>query len=278
MTIDYEKLKGRPFPDMLRHYTSADAVRFARGFGAGHRDATGHDPFADTSAAQALPMIAVPLADGEFWQQQADTGIVWQKIVHAEESLTVHQPLPAAGTVVVSQHISEIYDRGADKGAVMVQQQFLHDDKGSLLATIDVTTLLRGNGGFGGKPYVPVRLKIPDNRTPDKVIEIQTPAEEDAVFRLSSDIKIASDSSNRKSMMRGVGCFGTAGRGVLQLVCGNRPQAFKRMGVRYVGPMFADETMRIELWQVAPGKAVFRMSACERGALVLDSSYVEFEA
>ncbi|WP_083664343.1 FAS1-like dehydratase domain-containing protein [Herminiimonas arsenitoxidans] len=276
--IDYDKLMARPFPDVKRHYSAQDAIRYARGFGAGRTSGSYIDePFLQQDQTRALPMIAVPLADGEFWQKDPDTGIDWQQIVHAEEALTVHKPIPAQGTVVISQHIDEIYDRGPDKGAVMQQKQFLHDGQGELLATIDVTTILKGNGGFGGKAYESTRLKMPEDCAPDAVIEIMTPKEEDAIFRLSADIKISSRTGKDKAMMRGVGCFGTAGRAVLKLVCDNKPERLKRLGVRYVGPMYTDEIMRVELWHVGKGRAVFRMSARGRDALVLNHSYVEFD-
>lgn len=278
MKLDYDKLMARPFPAMVRHYSAEDAIRFARGFGAGSRPGVSADaPFIRARDTQALPMIAVPLADGEFWQQQPDTGIVWQKIVHAEEVLAIHQPVPVSGTVVISQRIEEIYDRGVEKGAVMLQKQFLHNEKGTLLATIDITTVLKGNGGFGGKPYAPARMSMPEDRPPDAVIEMQTPGHDDAIFRLSADIRVAADNKSGKSMMRGVGCFGTAGRAVLALVCDNRPERLKRLGVRYVGPMYTDEVMRVELWNLQKGKAVFRMSARGREAMVVNHSYVEFE-
>ncbi|MES2258566.1 MAG: MaoC family dehydratase N-terminal domain-containing protein [Pseudomonadota bacterium] len=277
--IDYDKLMAWPFPAVRRDYDSADAIRFARGFGAGRGGALqlADQPYLARGTVLALPMIAVPLADGEFWQQRPETGIDWRQIIHAEEALTVHRPIPACGTVVITQRIEEIFDRGAEKGAVMLQKQFLHDADGQALATIDVTTMLRGNGGFGGKPYAPAKLLLTDQRAPDCQIELQSADDRDAVFRLSAEIKAAAGAPPGKSMMRGVGGFGTAGRAILQLVCGNQPTRLKRLAVRYAGPMYTDEVLRVELWRLAPGKAVFRMSAPGRNALVLNNSYVEFE-
>lgn len=277
MSIDYQKLMQWPFATVARHYTQEETIRIAKGFGAGLGGALEQDDADFVAGKVALPMMAVALADGEFWQMQPETGIDWRRIVHAEEGITVHYPLASAGTVVVSQHTEEIFDRGAERGAVMQQKQFLHAEDGTLLVTIDVTTVLKGNGGFGGKAYNPTRVQIPEHRQPDATLEIHTPKDnDDAIFRLSKVLAVAADLGSDKSMMRGLGCFGLAGRGVLKLVCANRPERLKRLVVRYAGPMLTGEVMLIELWHLEQGQAVFRMSSRERKALVLNNCLVEF--
>ncbi len=279
MALDYDRLMAWPFPEVERHYEGGDSVAFARGFGAGTGGhmAQADRPYLRPAAPLAMPMIAVPLCDGEFWQQHPDTGIDWRQIIHAEEALTMHAPLPASGSVRISQRVVDLFDRGEGKGAVMLQEQSVRSRDGELLATIDVTTLLRGNGGFGGKPYQAGRLKMPDDRAPDAAIELYSAVEADAIFKLSADIVAAAGAPEGKSMMRGVGCFGTAGRALLALACDNQPRRLKKLAVRYTGPMFTGELLRVEMWRVAPGRALFRMLAPERGnAPVLDNCLLDY--
>jgi acyl dehydratase len=281
--LDYQKLLNWPFPAVTRSYTRADSIAIAKGYGAGASTELQADdaPFIDASApVKALPMSAVALADGEFWQQNPETGIVWQQIIHAQESVRMHQPLPAEGTVVITQKIKDLFDRGAEKGAVMVQEQLLSDTAGQPLATIEVVTVLRGNGGFGGKPQDSSRPEPFPERPADAVLDIATPPEPETMFRLSAEIKVAAQAEGGdkpRAMLRGVGCFGLAGRGVLKIACGNEPARLRAFGVRYAGPMFTGETMRIELWHLREGYAVFRMQAVEREKPVLSFGYVEFE-
>ncbi|MCY1262304.1 hypothetical protein D9M69_138390 [compost metagenome] len=282
MSLDYQKLIDWPFPAVTRRYGQEDCIRFARGFGAG---ASTDWAEADRSylepgkGLQALPMSAVALADGEFWQMDPRTGIAWQQIVHAQETLRLHRPLSSEGELVVTQKIDEIFDRGADKGAVMLQTLTLSEPTGATVATIEVTTVLRGNGGFGGKPQDTPRPTPLPERSADLVLEIPTPPEPDTLFRLSADIAIAAQTQGKpQAMIRGVGCFGLAGRGAIRMVCGNDAARLRSLSVRYAGPMYSGETMRIELWQMEPGFALFRMHAVERDKPVLSHGVIEFEA
>jgi len=280
--FDYQTLIDWPFPTVTRRYDQEDCIRFARGFGAGASGtwADTDRPFLEPGRAlAALPMAAVALADGEFWQMDPRAGIAWQQIVHSQETLRIHRPLACEGELVVTQKIDEIFDRGAKKGAVMLQTLTLSEPSGEPVASIEVTTLLRGNGGFGGKPQdTPHPAPLPD-RGADLVLEVPTPPEMDTLFRLSADIAIAAESQGKpQAMIRGLGCFGLAGRGVLRMVCGNEAERLRSLSVRYAGPMFTGETMRIELWQMEPGLALFRMHAVERDKPVLSHGVVEFEA
>ncbi|HDZ55231.1 MAG TPA: hypothetical protein ENI17_08085 [Pseudomonas xinjiangensis] len=280
MTINYQALMARQFAPSTRHYSRAESAHFARGFGAG-MDAAQADydePWLNPDAPKALPMAAVALADGEFWQQDPATGIVWQKIVHSAESIRMHGPLPPEGSVVATQRIKDIFDRGADRGAVMVQEQNLSDAQGNLLVSIEVTTVLKGNGGFGGQPPTSPRPEPLPNRPPDGVLDLCTPTAEDTAFKLTVDLDVAGADTEgvKRSMIRGVGCFGLAGRAALKLACANQPDRLQAFGVRYAGPMFTGETMRIALWEVGSGLAVFRMDAVERNQPVLSHGFIEY--
>ena len=159
----------------------------------------------------------------------------------------------------------------------MQQQQVLSDLAGLPIATIDITTILKGDGGFGGTPFTPARIELPHDRAPDATLEVAAPRDDDhAMFRLSKEIAVAASLPPGQSMMRGVGCFGLAGRAVLELVCGGQTERLKRLSVRYAGPMLTGETMAIEMWHVGPGRAMFRMKARERDALVVNNCLVEF--
>lgn len=282
MSLNYEKIKNWPITTVRKRYTREEMARIASGFGAGlpgplqEEDAR----FIQIEQLQALPMAAVALADGEFWQMDPELGLQWKKTVHAGESITVHRPLPVEGELVVKRWVEDVYDRGADRGALIIERQQLSDAQGQPYITIVVSTVLRGDGGFGGKAEPPrERLVFPD-RAPDDALELKTPLEEGAVFRLPRTFDVTSgcgEDTPTQSMLRGLCSFGIAGRAVLKLCCENAPARLRKFSVRYAGPMFTEETVRAELWRVGPGRAVFLLRAIERNALVLNNCYVEFD-
>ena len=282
MPLNYQKIKNWPFRPRTRSYTREDLVRYARGFGAGlpgplqEADARYIDP----GAADALPMAAVALADGEFWQQDPRADLNWKQTVHAEEAITVHRQLPVTGSVTVNRRIVEIYDRGPGKGAMVLEQMQLTDQDGLALVTIDAITVLRDDGGFGGSNEgAPRPRPVPADRPPELTIEIATPSIDVPVFQISSEFTVAAASAAApdQRMLRGVCAFGLAGRAVLKLLCDNDPKRLRRLVVRYAGPMMTDETMRLELWRTAGNEAAFRMHAVERDAPVLVHCHAQIE-
>jgi hypothetical protein len=256
-------------------FTPEDAIRYARGFGAdlGGQLQTDDQRFLDPQATLALPMIAVALADGEFWHAKPDAGLHWKQMVHAEEAITVHQPLPQQGVLTVERCVVDIYDRGINKGALLKERQVLSDERGAALVTIDITTILRGDGKFGVNTESPPRaVAVRDHRPADAVVEMRTPGAEQTIFALASNLDVAKDLTGARPeqlMLRGMCGFGLAGRAVLHLVCGNDPQRLKRLFVRYAGPLLTDETAKVERWHTGAGSAAFRLTAIERFAPVL---------
>ena len=140
---------------------------------------------------------------------------------------------------------------------------------------------LRGNGGFGGTDKVAPRPpRVPADRPADAIIDIGTPDSDNRTFQLGSEFVEAVKSEllvSDKPMLRGVCSFGLAGRAVLKLACDNDPARLKHLGLRYIAPVFAEETLHTELWFLESGKAAFRVSSIERETVVIDNGVAEFE-
>ena len=65
---------------------------------------------------QALPTMAVVLGTGPAWMTDPQWGIDYTRVVHGEQMLTVHRPLPPSGAIAATESIEEIYDKGAEQG------------------------------------------------------------------------------------------------------------------------------------------------------------------
>jgi hypothetical protein len=287
MTFEYQRIKNWPIEPVTETYTREDTVQFARGVGAGLAPHYANIEQRYLSAEPTtLPMMAVILGSaGALWTNDPATGIDWKKMLHAEEAVTLHKPLPALGSVTAQFAVDEIYDKGADKGALMIESARLTDASGDLLATVSVTMFLRGNGGCGGaSTESPKPHAVPSDRAADIVIDLPTPRDDDAIYKLPDVFAAASQNTlngsskegrKKQSMLRGVCCFGLAGRAVILGMAEGDAQRLRHLCLRYTGPVFTDETLRTELWNIEPNKIAFRVSSVERGTVVMNNGYAE---
>lgn len=284
MAIDYARVMNWPFAPLTESYTRADSIRFARACGAGMEgplQAEDSRYLVDGHGLQALPMLSVMLNQGPMWTQDPATGVDWTRTVHAEESIIMHRPLPSQGRLTARYGVDAVFDKGADKGALMYETKHLEDSSdGTPIAAVQVGTFLLGDGGFGGgtegKPPPP--HAVPEDRPPDASIELKSALNPDPLYKLGAEFvkAVSVQVPQGQVMLRGVCAFGIAGRGVMALACGNEPTRLKRLSLRYAGPIFTGETVKIDLWHSGPGKASFQVSAVERNVVLLKNGHVAF--
>ncbi|MFC7554580.1 MaoC/PaaZ C-terminal domain-containing protein [Pseudoroseomonas wenyumeiae] len=187
--IDYDTLRHFPIPEVRQRITPRDAVFYALSVG------LGQDPlderqldFVDSHRKlRALPSMAVVLGHPGFWLGNPATGVDAVRIVHGEQSLTLHQPLPVEGEIIARTRVTGLVDKGEGKGALLYSEKELRDAKGTLLAVTGSTTFLRGDGGFGG-PSGPVKAPnaMPE-APPEIVLDLPTRPEQALYYRLNGD-------------------------------------------------------------------------------------------
>jgi acyl dehydratase len=231
---------------------------------------------------QVLPMMAVVLGypGMAFWGSKLGVGLA--RYLHGETEVEIHTPLPVAGEMVGEQRVVNLFDKGADKGAVAMLERPVFAD-GVHVATVRNTAFLRGNGGFGGSAErQPKPRPIPD-RAPDAIVSLTTLPTQALLYRLSGDNNpLHADPMAARAagfpapILHGLCTFGFAGRAVLRALCNNDPSSLTRLGVRFSSPVFPGETIRTEIWHEQAGRAAFRSSVVERGVTVLNNGYVEF--
>lgn len=288
--IDYDKLMRWPLPPVTQTYTERDSIVYALGLGVADRNPVGPARLrfvyeGAEGGLAALPSMAVVLATGPFWMQDPATGIDWQRILHGEQTLALHKPLPAAATVVGEHRIDDIFDKGAGKGALMLLSRRLFDQSsGDLLATVGSSVFMRGDGGFGGRSEgAPKPHPLPSDRAPDVTLDLPTRPEQALLYRLSGDLNplhvdpaVAQAAGFDRPILHGLCSYGIAARAVLELLCGNQPARLKRLDLRFASPIFPGETIRTDIWLEGPGRAAFRARAVERDQLILNNGLAEF--
>ena len=286
MPINYARLRNYPLEQRTQTYTERDTIIYALGVGAGIEDplAASELKFVYEKALVALPTMAGVLAAGGDWQYDPSTGITAHKTLHGEQMLTVHKPLPIAATVTSDDTIDEIYDKGP-KGAILYMTRRLREaGSGDLLATIGLTAFMRADGGFGGPSEgAPRPYPVPTDRPPDLTLNLRTRPEQALLYRLSGDYnplhcdpEVAQSAGFPKPILHGMCTYGTAGRALLGLLCGNDPARLRKMNVRFSSPVFPGETIRTEIWREAAGRAAFRARVVERDVVAIDNGYCEY--
>ena len=280
--IDYAKTKAWRSADVRHAYTTRDTILYALGLGAGQNP---------TDAAElrlcyerdllALPTMAAALASPGFWmRERRELGIDFVKLVHGEQAVTIHRPLPVAGTLVGVSRVTRIVDKGEGKGALLSVEKLLTDESdGSPVATAEQTLFLRGDGGFskngGGDEPGPPPPATPET-APEFTLDLATRPEAALIYRLSGDINplhvdpgFAAKAGFPRPILHGLATYGVACRAIVKGFCGDDPTRLKRFGARLTSPVFPGETLRVEAWRSGEGAVAFRCRVVERDLVVL---------
>ena len=279
MPLDYSYLMSLPPIETRHQFTERDTILYALGLGA-----TGlrHVYEADL---QALPTMAVVLAYPGFFAKDPRYGLTWQKVLHGEQSIEIHRPLPTNGNFVGTTRIDEIYDKGADKGAIMLTSRVIRlEGENDPLTTVRATIFLRGDGGFGGggQGAPPAPHPVPSDRAPDIVSSLPTREDQALIYRLSGDYnplhidpKVARDVGFDRPILHGLCTYGVVGRALVDALCNGDGERLRRMDVRFSSPVYPGETIRTEIWRESEGRAAFRAIVEERGVVVINNGRLE---
>jgi acyl dehydratase len=287
MPLDYARLMSLPPRENRTSYSRRDTILYALGLGVGAEAPCDEKElqFVYERELVCFPTMAVVLGGFGFWLQEPQYGVDWKRVLHGEQSLEILRPLPVEGELSSMLEVDEIYDKGAEKGALLSSTRRLFDaSSGAQLATLRQTSFLRGDGGFGGKrDGAPRPHTLPSGRAPDHVVQIPTRIDQALIYRLSGDYnplhvdpKVAAAAGFDRPILHGLCSYGIVGRAVLRALCAGRPEALRRMDVRFSSPVFPGETLRIEIWREGAGTAALRAVIVERGVVAIDNGYVEF--
>jgi acyl dehydratase len=283
MPIDYAALKAFDIPEVRQRVSANDVMLYALSIGLGQdpMDAAQLD-YVTEKRLRAMPAMANVLGYAGFWLADPRTGVDAVKLVHGEQSMTIHATLPTEGMVIGKTRVTEIIDKGAGKGALLYSSRDIHDAGGKLLATIDGTTFLRADGGFGG-PSGPVKAPHPlPDRAPDAVLDLATRPEQALLYRLNGDMnplhsdpELAGRAGFPQPILHGLCSFGVIAHALLKSLCAYDAEKFGRMDLRFTAPVFPGETIRTEIFH-EPGGAAFRARVVERDIIVANNGMFRF--
>ena len=285
MPLKYSTLMALPARETVHAYTARDTMLYAIGIGAAIDADTSALKFIYEDELIALPSMAVILGYSGEWLRDPYLGLDWKKILHGEQSIVLHKPIPIEGEVTGVLTIEDIYDKGAEKGAVMYLKREIFDNRtGDHIASDFRTAFLRGDGGCGGRTdKLPAPHPIPTNRQPDISLALPTRTEQALIYRLSgdynplhSDPAVATQAGFSRPILHGLCTYGVASRALLSSLCQADPRRIQSIDARFSSPVFPGETIVTEIWNEESGAASFRAKVAERDVVVLNNGLVKF--
>ena len=278
MPINYDELIKASATGLTASYTDRETMLYALGIGFG-RDPLNADelPFVYENGLKTVPAMATVIGWGAS-TILAKSGINYLMVVHGEQRLAVHKPLPAVADVTLDERVVGLFDKGKDKGAVLLVERVIKDAKsGDKLCTLVNTIFARGDGGFGGpKEGAPAPHKLPE-RAPDLVHECHTRVDQALLYALSGDRNplhrdpnVAKMAGFPRPILHGLCTYGTACRAVISTVCKYDATKITGFDVRFSAPVFPGETIVTEMWLDGPVVS-FRSKVKERDVVVLNN-------
>ncbi|HEX9336915.1 MAG TPA: MaoC/PaaZ C-terminal domain-containing protein [Pseudonocardiaceae bacterium] len=264
-----------------RSWTADDALLYALGVGAGQDDPTRELAYTTENTAGvtqvALPTYAIVLA--QFGGPQLGlTGIDFTQLLHAEQSLTVHRPLPVAGSVELTSMITDIFDKGS--GALIVTSTTGTVD-GAPVFTTRSSVFVRGAGGFGGERGPSSQYAAPD-RAADAESRFHTSVNQALLYRLTgdrnplhSDPAFAAAGGFDRPILHGLATYGIAVRLLVNEFCAGDPSKLSTVEGRFTKPVTPGDELVVSAWRDGEDAVIFRTANAD-GDVVLDRGRAVF--
>jgi acyl dehydratase len=276
--MDVAKVLAREFGVIEQSYTFKDTILYALGVGLGAKPLDPkHLRFLYEDGLLAMPSMANVLGHPGFWAIDPQYGIDWKKLLHAEQRLIMHGPIPTEGKVESQIDIMGIRDLGT-RGAMIHQRKVLKDaTNGHKLATTITSLMLRGDTGTGDHGDAPDELaKLPET-APDRSLEVEAAEILPLIYRLSGDLNplhidpaVAEVAGFSRPILHGLATKGIATYAILLEYCDLDPARLMSMSLRFSKPVLPGDRLRFDFWNNTSGSIRFRATASERDQVVLD--------
>jgi len=269
---------GKKIGPVEKEYNWKDLVLYALGVGAGFDDLA----YCFEQDLKVIPSYSI----ASVFEFLAEVGITSNAdlsgILHGEQDILFHNPIPTEGTLTTEGRITDIFDKGADKGALVKAEAETYHSNGRKLFTNIFTLFCRKDGGFGGEPGPSERVEFPE-REPDYEEHAAPSADQPLLYRLSGDIfqlhadpEFAKASGFERPIMHGLCTHGYACRAVIKHLFPGEPERMTRFRVRFTRTLYPGTPIITQIWKMGDGKAFFRTINGENNDVVIYGGIVEW--
>ena len=254
-------------------WTSKDVLLYAVGIGAGTDELVFTTENTNGVDQRVFPTFAVVVGWGAGSAMRNIGTFNPALLVHGQQAITAHKPLPVSGSASLQGRIVGMYDKG--KAAVVVTETVATDiADGQPLFTNVSSAFIRGEGGWGGDRGPSGPQNVPPDRAPDHQVTYQTSPDQALVYRLSgdrnplhSDPSFAAMGGFDRPILHGLCTYGFTGRALLHTLCGSDVNRFQHVEGRFASPVIPGEALTIAMWEIGDGAAVFTTSVGDRAVI-----------
>ena len=269
---------GKPLSPVTYSYTWKDVVLYALGVGAGFSDLD----YCYEKQLKVIPSFSIATLFEFLAPVAMESGINLAGMLHGEQELIFHNPIPIEGTLKSEGKITNIYDKGEGKGALIVAESETYHEDGQKLFTSIITLFGRLDGGFGGENAPKNDVEFPD-RDPDFVIEAAPTEDQPLLYRLTGDIfdlhvnpEFAKMSGFEKPIMHGLCTHGFVCRGLIDALIPGEPEKARRMACRFSKTLYPGDPIKTLIWKKEDGSAVWRTINAKTDELIIDNGTFEY--
>ena len=269
---------GKKIGPFTKEYTWKDAVLYALGVGAGFSDLD----YCYEKDLKVIPSFGITTLYDLMPQLAATSNVNLAGVLHGEQELIFHNPIPPAGTLTTSGAITHYYDKGREKGALVVAEFETFHSSGDKLFTSIVTVFSRLDGGFGGENAPAKEVEFPE-RDPDFVVEGKPTEDQPLIYRLSGDVfqlhvdqDFAEMAGFEKPIMHGLCTHGYACRALIDSFVPGEPEKVRRLECRFKRPLYPGMLIKTVIWQTDEGKALWKVINVETQEVVIDNGIFEY--
>ncbi len=271
------EVAGRSIGPLVKSYGWQDVALYGLAVGAGFSDLH----YCYEKSLKPLPTFSMAAIFDLFWEAASAAGLDLTGVLHGEQELIFHRPIPVEGQMVTDGRIRQIYDKGRDRGALVVAETETRQQNGPRLFSGISTIFSRNDGGFGGPAAPSTTLSFPDD-PPDHVVA-DRPAENQPLlyrltgdrFALHADPDFARKAGFDRPIMHGLCTLGFACRALIAALAPGRPEQVRRLRCRFSAPLYPGEPIETRIWHTGADQALWRVTAAGTGAIIIDHGHVE---
>ncbi len=255
MPIDRDKALAHVFPAGEGSYSKDDVILYALGVGAGNPPMDPNElEYTYEKELKVIPSF-VSTAGGGGSSFFGVPGLDFNPamMLHGEQDVEIHRPLPPEAKLEGQSSIVDIYDKG--KAALLVFQIETREQGGEPLFTNRMSLFLRGEGGFGGESG-PKAGNVAPEREPDGVVETETLPQQAILYRLNGDKnplhidpEFAKMGGFDRPIIHGLCSYGIVCKAVIDAALGGDTTKVARYQARFAGVAWPGETYQIRYWR-----------------------------